>query len=108
MYGDDDELRVPLKADINSVILNPWDRAMGKVLKATVDKLPETAGEKDLLSDCFFGMYKNNPKPTEEVAPERAVNHALMSWCLEGMKERSTVGNIPASVGSRYIVPWIY
>jgi uncharacterized protein with von Willebrand factor type A (vWA) domain len=80
------------------------DRALGRFARAKVLREPRFGGERDLVGDVFFSMFKLNPIVLDEVHPTREVNKAIMNWAMEHSEsdasKLATVANIPAATAS--------
>jgi len=80
------------------------DRALGRMIRATVDQEPRNEAEEDLVGDVFFTLWRNNVKTVEQPRNDRVVNKALIDWTMSTpdfqQARASAVGNLPAAMVS--------
>lgn len=86
-----------------TIKIGTFDRLTGKLLKARLDRPPESEAEKDLAADAFFMALKPNPQTVEVAPSDRSVNKALMDWAKDS-GNTGTAGNIAASLISSSIM----
>lgn len=96
--------RVKCAPDHPVIATGITDRALGRMMSATLTSEPQSKAEEDLVGDAFFSLWRNNPKTVENPRPDRAVNKLLMDWVLSTpdfqQARASAVGNLPASLAS--------
>ncbi len=100
---DQSTVKIPLNPDKPTVKIGTFDRVTGRLIKAKLDREPNSDSEKDLVSDAFFGAFKHNPQVVDEAPADRKVNQALMKWAMESGSS-GTQGNIAASLVSSSIL----
>ena len=97
-------MEIRLLPQISVWRLSPAERALGRALSISVPREPEHPGERDLVGDCFFGLFKTVPQLQAPTPPERAINAALFQWVqgLPGWEQTRayTVLNLPAALSS--------
>lgn len=96
--------KVRLDQKIGTVATNPGERAVARLLSATLQRDPDGQSEQDLLADAYHAYYKADPSLKASVTPERDVNRALVEWMMEARNfqdsKANTTGNIPASLST--------
>ena len=97
---------VPLSPRMPVVYASPYERAIGRIVRATTARVPGSSAEEDLLGDMFYMMYKSQPeiKDKQIVPIEREVNRLLVQWASQmsnfDSARAATTGSIPAAVAS--------
>lgn len=99
---------VPCNPDHPVLVTSITDRALGRMIQATVDREPNSHAESDLVGDTFFSLWRYNTQTKEEVPPDRMVNKTLVDWLLDTpdfqQAKSSSVGNLASSLVSSGLV----